>query len=104
MLSCVNRKDYPSIRPNLTLLAIIEIHLALPSAARMWDARGMANWKTGSALICIKDYDGMKQGDKGVIVALSEGFFSNTYDISYKDGAKKCTYRGSEMDKYFAQI
>ena len=103
-MSYVNRKDCPTIRPNLTLLAIIEIHLALPYVAGVWQAHGMANWKTGSALICIKDYDGMKQGDKGVIVALSEGFFSNTYDISYKDGAKKCTYRGSEMDKYFAQI
>lgn len=103
-MSCVNRKDCPTIGANLTRLAAMEIHSALPSVAGVRHARGMANWKTGSALICIKDYDGMKQGDKGVIIALSEGFFSNTYDISYKDGAKKCTYRGSEMDKYFAQI
>ena len=102
-MSCVNRKDCPTIRPNLTLLAIIEIHLALPSAAHVWDARGMANWKIGSALMCSKDYGDCKQGMKGIIIE-SQGSWTVNWVISYSDGAKKLTISDNDIGKHFVLI
>ena len=102
-MSCVNRKDCPTIRPNLTLLAIIEIHLALPYVAGVWQAHGMANWKVGAAVMCSKDYDYMKQGMKGIIIE-SQGSWTVNRVISYSDGAKKLTISENDIEKHFVQI
>jgi hypothetical protein len=63
----------------------------------------MANWKIGTALMCSKDYEVMKQGMKGIIIE-EFGMFSVNWVISFQDGAKKCSCKGEDMDKYFVQI
>jgi hypothetical protein len=102
-LSCGNRKDCPTIRPNLTPLAIIEIHLALPSAARVWDARGMANWRVGAPVMCSKDYGDCNQGFKGIIIE-SRGSWTVEWVISYSDGAKQLTISENNIGKHFVLI
>jgi hypothetical protein len=79
------------------------VHAYLSESARLWHYSGMANWKIGSALMCSKDYDGMKQGMKGIIIE-EFGMMSYNWVISYLDGAKKLTCKGDDMDKYFVQI
>lgn len=102
-MSCVNRKDCPTIGANLTRLAAMEIHFALPSAAGVWHARGMANWKIGSALMCSKDYGDCEQGMKGIITE-SHGSWTVDWVISYSDGAKKLTISENDIGKHFVQI
>jgi hypothetical protein len=84
-MSCVNHKDCPTIRPNLTPFASIEIHLALPSAAGVWHARGMADWKIGDKVISIADGHLMKKNVKGEITHRYETFFNIEFTISYVD-------------------
>ena len=102
-MSCVNRKDCPSIGANLTRLAAMEIHSALPYVAGVWQAHGMANWKVGAAVMCSKDYDYMKQGMKGIIIE-SQGSWTVNWVISYSDGAKKLTISENDIEKHFVQI
>lgn len=102
-MSCVNHKDCPTIRPNLTPFASIEIHSALPYVAGVWQAHGMANWKVGAAVMCSKDYDYMKQGMKGIIIE-SQGSWTVNWVISYSDGAKKLTISENDIEKHFVQI
>ena len=53
--------------------------------------------------MCSKDYEVMKQGMKGIIIE-EFGMFSVNWVISFQDGAKKCSCKGEDMDKYFVQI
>lgn len=65
----------------------------------------MAEWKPGITVICIKDYSGIKQGDTGVIVSGGGGQINyQTFEISCKDGSKKCSIKGYDIEKHFAQI
>jgi hypothetical protein len=67
--------------------------------ARKWHDYGMADWKIGTQVICIKDYGDMKQGDKGVVVDLRDTMWSTTWEISYKDGSKKFSTNDSRVMK-----
>jgi hypothetical protein len=65
----------------------------------------MADWKSGVQVICIKDYSNIKQGDTGVIVSGGGAFINHeTFEISCKDGSKKCSIKGYDIEKHFVQI
>ena len=65
----------------------------------------MANFKVGSALMCIKDYNNsMKQGVTGVVIKENTGFLTWDFDISYLEGREKICVKGADMEKYFVII
>ena len=73
--------------------------------AGVWHARGMANYKVGTALVCIKDYGKIKQGESGAIVKEDNTVWSgSTWHLSFVEGSKKESCKHADMEKHFVII
>ena len=65
----------------------------------------MANYKVGTALVCIKDYGKIKQGESGAIVKEDNTVWSgSTWHLSFVEGSKKESCNQDDMEKHFVII